>query len=145
MATLGGYLQEANQLQRSLELLETAVKVNPSEIDAHEKLAVTYTRLRRFADAEREFRYVLSIDPNSPMTYNNLGSMFLFQNRNADAIDALSRAVALDSGLANAHNGLGVAYARTGNLDRAAEEWRKALEIRPDFADARQNLERIRR
>ncbi len=145
MATLGGYLQEGGQLQRSLEVLEAAIKLNPSEVDAHEKLGVTYTRLRRFADAEREFRYVLSIDPNSPMTYNNLGSMFLFQNRNADAIEALSRAVTLDVGLANAHNGLGVAYARTGNLDRAADEWHKALAIRPDFADARENLARISR
>jgi choline-sulfatase len=145
LATLGGYLQEANQLQRSASVLEAAVKLNASEVDAHEKLAVTYTRLRRFADAEREFRFVLSVDPSSPMTYNNMGSMFLAQNRTEDAIDALSRAVALDPGLANAHNGLGVAYAKSGDLRRAADEWRKALALRPDLADARENLERIRK
>jgi hypothetical protein len=30
-----------------------------------------------------------------------------------------------------------------GNADGAAEEWRRALALRPDFADARANLERI--
>jgi arylsulfatase A-like enzyme/Flp pilus assembly protein TadD len=145
LATLGGYLQEANQLQRSASVLEAAVKLNPSEVDAHEKLGVTYTRLKRFADAEREFRAVLAVDPGSPITYNNLGSMYLAQNRTGEAIDALSRAVALDPALANAHNGLGVAYARSGDLSRAAAEWRKALELRPDFADARENLARVQR
>jgi hypothetical protein len=30
-----------------------------------------------------------------------------------------------------------------GNADRATAEWRLALALRPDFADARANLERI--
>jgi Flp pilus assembly protein TadD len=51
--------------------------------------------------------------------------------------------VAINPELAGAHNGLGVAYARKGELDRAAEEWKKALALRPDFADARANLEKI--
>jgi Flp pilus assembly protein TadD len=69
--------------------------------------------------------------------------MFLTANRNHEAIEALSKAVALDPGLANAHNGLGVAYAGSGDVQRAVEEWRKALTIRPDFADARENLSRV--
>jgi len=30
-------------------------------------------------------------------------------------------------------------------MDRAVEQWRKALALRPDFADARYNLERAAR
>jgi hypothetical protein len=30
-------------------------------------------------------------------------------------------------------------------MDQAADEWRKALALRPDFADARANLEKISR
>jgi hypothetical protein len=36
-----------------------------------------------------------------------------------------------------------VAYARTGDTTRAVAEWRRALELRPDLADARLNLERV--
>jgi len=36
-----------------------------------------------------------------------------------------------------------VAYARLGDANRAQEEWRRALALRPDLADARANLERI--
>jgi len=56
----------------------------------------------------------------------------------------LTRAVALDPGLANAHNGLGVAYARRGDVARAMTEWEEALRLRPDLADARENLARFR-
>jgi arylsulfatase A-like enzyme/Tfp pilus assembly protein PilF len=143
LATLGEYLQQAGDLDRSAAVLETAIRVNAAAIDAHEKLGVTYTRMRRFGDAEREFRAVLASDPSSPTTYNNLGSMYLSANRNDAAIDALTRAIALDPRLANAHNGLGVAYARAHNLDKAAEEWREALRLRPDLADARANLQQI--
>src|SRR5262249_17060095 len=94
LATLGGYLQEAGQFERSVGVLEAAKKLNAAEIDAYEKLGVTFTRMKRFADAERQFRRVLSVAPNSAITYNNLGSMFLSANREQDALEALSRAVA---------------------------------------------------
>jgi len=143
LATLGGYLQEANDLDRSATILEAALRINPDEIDAYEKLGITYTRQRRFEQAERQFRHMLSVDPNSPTTYNNLGSLFLSANRNRDAIDAFSRALRLDPDLANAHNGLGVAYARDGDRTRAVAEWKKALALRPDLTDARENLSRV--
>ena len=145
LATLGEYLQQANQLDRSAAVLEAAIKLNAAATDAHEKLGITYTRMRRFADAEREFRAVLAVDPSSPTTYNNLGSMYLAADRNAEAIEALTRAIALDPRLANAHNGLGVAYARAHDLGKAVEEWREALRLRPDLTDARENLARVRR
>ena len=57
----------------------------------------------------------------------------------------MTRAIAINPELANAHNGLGVAYAKQGLMDRAIVEWRKALELRPDLVDARDNLEQARR
>jgi Flp pilus assembly protein TadD len=65
------------------------------------------------------------------------------EDRAEDARAALTRAVAINPDLATAHNALGVAYARLGSADRAKEEWRRALALRPDFADARANLERV--
>jgi Flp pilus assembly protein TadD len=64
-------------------------------------------------------------------------------DRDEDAIRALSRALTINPALAGAHNGLGVAFARRGDVPRAVEEWREALRIRPDLNDARANLERV--
>jgi len=38
------------------------------------------------------------------------------------------------------HNNLGDLYGRRGNLERSAEEFRKAIELKPGYADAHHNL-----
>ena len=145
LAALGGYLQEAGVFDRSVDVLQAALKLNPSETEVYEKLGVTYTRMGRFADAHGMFGHMLSVAPNSATTYNNLGSLYLAEHRYAEAVESLMRAVAINPGLANAYNGLGVAYAKQGQMDRAVVEWRKALELRPDLADARYNIEQAKK
>ena len=69
----------------------------------------------------------------------------LGSKRYADAEAALSRAVEINPSLAAAHNGLGVAYAAQGRIDRAIAEWTRAVELRPGYADAQYNLDRARK
>ena len=145
LAALGGYLQEAGAFDRSVDVLQAALKLNSSEMEAYEKLGVSYTRIGRYADAHAMFGHMLSVAPNSATTYNNQGSLYLTEHRYAKAVESLTRAIAIDPMLANAYNGLGVAYASQGHVDRAVVEWRKALELRPDLADARHNIEQARR
>jgi tetratricopeptide (TPR) repeat protein len=40
----------------------------------------------------------------------------------------------------NTHNNLGDVYGRQGNTEKAIEEFKKAIEIKPDYADAYHNL-----
>ncbi|MEJ2233191.1 MAG: tetratricopeptide repeat protein [Syntrophobacterales bacterium] len=40
-----------------------------------------------------------------------------------------------------AHNNLGVALARQGKMDEAVAQFEKALWLKPDYAQARKNLE----
>jgi len=60
-------------------------------------------------------------------------------------VEALSRAVEINPDLATAHNGLGVALAAQGNMERAVKEWQTALTLRPGYADAEYNLQRARK
>ena len=54
------------------------------------------------ADAETMFRRVLAASPNAAATWNNLGVRALTENRDVDAVGALSRAIAIDPALAGA-------------------------------------------
>ncbi len=140
---LGSTLRDTGEVARSAAVLEPLVRADESDLLAADALGQTYARMKRYADAEKLFVRVIARSPSAATTWNNLGSLYLAQARSSDAIVALTRAVTINPALPAAHNGLGVAYARTGQVERAVAEWQKALELRPDFGDARQNLERL--
>jgi arylsulfatase A-like enzyme/Tfp pilus assembly protein PilF len=145
LRSLGSLLRSAGDLPRSASVLEALVKQDPNDLQAVDALGQTYVRLRRPRDAEAMFHRVLAASPNTAVTWNNLGVLYLSESRDQDAVDALSRAIGIDPLLAGAHNTLGVAYARRGERDKAIGEWREALRIRPDFTDARENLDKVLR
>ena len=84
------------------------------------------------------------INPDFAEAHDNLGVFLLSQNRVADALTHLRRAVELAPGLPDPHNDLGAALAQAGKLDEAIAHVRRALEISPDHAPARQNLAILR-
>ena len=45
--------------------------------------------------------------------------------------------------MAMAYNNLGVAMEKKGLVIEAKEQYQKALDLDPDYADAKQNLERL--
>jgi len=51
--------------------------------------------------------------------------------------------VAKEGGSAEVRNNLAVVLAERGQIDAAAEQLRRALELRPDYQRARLNLERV--
>jgi tetratricopeptide (TPR) repeat protein len=57
-----------------------------------------------------------------------------------EAVGHLNRALTLDAGNAGALNGLGFAHARLGDMPKAIEFWRRAVESDPGQFDALFNL-----
>ena len=51
--------------------------------------------------------------------------------------------MAIDPAYAAAHNALGIALARTGDRAGAIEHFQRAVEIEPDYVEARENLARV--
>jgi tetratricopeptide (TPR) repeat protein len=59
------------------------------------------------------------------------------------AAQAFDELVAREGGSAEVRNNLAVVLAERGQIDAAAEQLRRALELRPDYQRARLNLERV--
>lgn len=70
----------------------------------------------------------------------SLGTHALFRGAYAQAITDLRSAIDLDDKNIGAHNNLGLAYWQLGKKDLAKTEFRRALEINPNDADANINL-----
>jgi Flp pilus assembly protein TadD len=81
----------------SSTLLHDVLRLEPQHEYVHFSLGVIAQLTGHPADAEREFRTEISVEPTYAPTYSNLGMIALSQNRLEEAKQLLERAVVLDS------------------------------------------------
>jgi Tfp pilus assembly protein PilF len=91
--------------------------------------------------AQRDYLSALDISDRSPETFLNLGNLQFLMQDYSSAISDYDHAESL--GLSQKHVlflNRGMAYMRVGQFDIAEAEYRKALEIRPDWLNAQEKL-----
>ncbi len=92
------------------------------------------------AKAESLYTTLMRIDQRDPVLPFNLGNVLRAQGRSAEAKVAWQMAVARDPSLAEGWYNLALASEDEGHKDLAIAQYRRALEARPDYGDARFNL-----
>jgi len=120
--------------------------VGPSAVVGATWLAWIQTSSWR--NTETLWRHALATTPNSDVANYNLALLAMDRDRIDDAIRYLENALAgrsdqeTSSHLSTAllHNTLGIALARKGREQDAIAHYRKAIELRDDYADAHTNL-----
>ena len=96
------------------------------------------------AEAEYEaFEEQSSDAPEYYQFYNDYGYFLLRQKRYEEAITKFEKQVALAQDNANAYDSLGDGYRAAGRLEEAADAYRKALEINPEFSTSKKNLKEV--
>lgn len=146
-------------------LLERLYESYPDDPTTISELAITYDSIgqEKLTKAEPLHQKVLTLQPNKPSGYNNLGFNYLLQGRYSEAIPLFSKALAIDSsnvrsknnlatafllnneevralqlfentlGKPAAYNNIGYLYMTQGNWDKAEKAFRKAMELNPVF------------
>ncbi len=92
------------------------------------------------ADAVAGFRALVREQPHDPHAWEGLGRSLLQAGQEAQAEEALRRAVQENARLWRAHALLGVLYDLRQEHGRAVAAYRIALELKPDRLDVRNNL-----
>ena len=94
--------------------------------------------------AEASFQHALADDPASAEALYGLGSVYLQQQKTAEARHSFEKAVGQRSGypgtLPNAWNNLGLLATREGNFGDAVRNFQEALRLSPDHLVALTNL-----
>jgi tetratricopeptide (TPR) repeat protein len=122
--------------------LRTAFDNAPRWAYPHFNLAITYAQTQRYREAEAEYKAAIERGPNYAYLYVNLGALYLEKlHRQDDAEKAFKKAAELGHPLA--YNWLGSLYGKRGDLRLAEQNFRKSIELGPNFVGARINLAQI--
>jgi tetratricopeptide (TPR) repeat protein len=90
-------------------------------------------RLKKWPEAEADFKKALALSPEESLVLNYLGYSWVDQGQNLkQAMDYIRKAVKLKPDDGYYVDSLGWAYYRLGNLSAAVEHLERAVELKPD-------------
>ncbi len=90
----------------------------------------------RNADAEREFRAAIRLDPTLPEAYLDLGLVLGREGKMKDAIETIQKALQLNSRLDSAHMFLGIFQYQSGQSPAAIESLHQEITLNPKNGEA---------
>lgn len=129
-------LLKDSDAREGISHLEKAVSNYPAFLDAHLLLGTAYMDLGRWDNAERELRRTLEINPETASALFALGEVLLRNKRYKEAEQVLQSGLKLDSGSWQGRLALGRVYWASGDLAKAGPEVGRAIQIKPDLAEA---------
>jgi tetratricopeptide (TPR) repeat protein len=133
-AGLAKAYQKLNQPEKAEAVYKQEIGLHPNDFHQYDLLGAFYFSTADFANADRMFRIATEKNPLSFRSYANLGAALMSQEKDAEAIEALKRSVAIrptDGGYGN----LAIALFRLRRFDEAADQFRKAIQMAPDVYD----------
>ncbi len=122
------------------EAYQRVLKLEPDNLTALVNLGATEYRLGNLDEAEVLLRRSIQIKQDNPTAWLNLGIVYLAQNQPLRAMGSVGLAAADTPDDPVARNYLGLAAGRLGWREVAEAELRRAVELKPDYADAHFNL-----
>lgn len=108
--------------------------MSPDKINIHTEIsrALQFHQAGNLAAAEQIYKKILQHSPNHPDALHLLGVIAHQSGRNDIAINMISRAIHMIPNNPGYYSNLGAAHQVQGNLETAAQCYRKSIEISPD-------------
>ena len=140
--------KQKGRIESAIKLLEDAIHLAPSFFHAHNNLGILYQSLKRYPDAEKEFRRSHELNAKTERPLVNLGSLYIEQSnlQKSDeaasgklldqALDALEEAVKLNPRSAVGYFLLGQANYKSEFLEEAETAFKKAHDLDPQMSVA---------
>jgi len=139
-----GYL-DRGQLELAMDKLQTALDFDDQHVPAHVTLAMIYEQIGDERRARQHYRQAARLAPTDGGTQNSFAVFLCRQGEFVEAEDHFMQAVRdpFYRTPAVAWANSGACARRAGNLDRAREHLRRAVELDPGFPDALYNLAEV--
>ena len=114
-------------LPKAIEQYQLALAGDPKNVGALNRMAMVYTRLGRFEEAQKSLEQAVEVTPDSALLRNNLGYAYVCTKHWPAAEEQFREALRLDPGFNRARINLGLAVARQDRISEALNEFRAVL------------------
>jgi type IV pilus assembly protein PilF len=135
------YLREGD-IPLAKEKLDRALKENPQNPQVHSARAMLFDRMGEPAQADNEFKEALRLDPNDPDVNNNYAVYLCQTGRATEGVKRFETVArnALYRTPWVAYSNAGVCLRSAKSDPEAIRNFKQALSIRPNFAEAAYQL-----
>lgn len=139
-----GYYFDRTGKDGDLALQEalTSIELDPNSADTRMLAGLIFMGRERYLDAISEFEKAIALRPDFFFAQNNLGATYLALERWDDAIELFDALVAniTYSTPGNAHNNLGWAWYKKGDIEKAKRHYLHAIQLAPALCPPYNNL-----
>ncbi len=119
---------------------ETALLINPHNVDTYLLLAQSLRAQNKFAEAAEICKHALKLQPKLHLSYLELVKIYSDQHQYEDALEALDRAQELVPDNAQLYVTRGHLLNWKGNIAGAVDMYKKAIALDPKCSSAHYNL-----
>jgi tetratricopeptide (TPR) repeat protein len=129
-------------IRKAIDKLHEAVKIDPRNDSAFVDLGFCYSVLRDGNTAVEMYQRATQINPSGP-NFKELADIYMRVGDPDDALMAADAGLVKDPKNARLYNAKGMALNDLQRLDEAAEAFQKAIDLDPNLAVARANLDAL--
>lgn len=136
-----GYF-ENHQVPLAIRELHISLQKDPDHTKSHYLLGYIYMGRRQYNKSVQHFKRVIELDPAAYDAVNSLGAAYLAMERWQDAIDLFEGLLEqpMFTSPELAHNNAGWAYYNLKDYSTAAEHFKMAVFLKPEFCLGYNNL-----
>jgi tetratricopeptide (TPR) repeat protein len=134
---LGVALVKDGKTEEGISHYHEALQIKPDDSNAHYNLANALKKQGAIDGAIAHYREAVKWNPDYSKAHNNLGVCLEAQGLRDEAILHYRQALQNDSSNHGIHFNLGIALAKNGEIKEAAEHFRLAVNLKPDYEEAR--------
>lgn len=128
----------------ALAYYDNAIEIRPKSVEALYNKALYFQSIKQFTEADNLYKEILEKDPNYYIAFYNMGFLRLVYSDDYDsAAHLFTLAIEKDPNYFEAYYNRGYAFELMEQKDKALLDYKKALNIKPDFTLAAKGISRL--
>ncbi|MFL6543192.1 MAG: tetratricopeptide repeat protein, partial [Chthoniobacterales bacterium] len=142
---LGQALHEQGRVQEAISHYTASAKLKPNKTETQWSLGLAYSDIRDFEASAAYYQRALELDPKNAKTEFNYASVLAVLGKTQEARERYEHSLTIDPKQFLAHKELGDLLFASGDPDGAIAHYNQSLALKPDFAEAQQHLDYVRK